>query len=134
MYSYNVSAWKFLPLKMKDALNCVATLNCLEAFGRLPNATARAPVMDHVEAIRNKFHRSTLDEFEANQDVVRRLDFAKDLTEQVKKMERGGTPTGELSPRSKSLSDIEDCHFLIFGLVGSKYCVAFERKVRSKHA
>jgi hypothetical protein len=105
MYQSDVSAWPSLPQKMKDALNCVATLNCLEAFGRLPNAAACGPIIDHVDVIRAKYDRMTVEEFDTDESVSQRLEFAKSLTKQIVKKERQSKPLlGGRSTRSKLLS------------------------------
>ena len=102
MYQSNFSSWPSLPQKMKDALNCVATLNGLEAFGHLPNAAACGPIIDHVDMIREKYKAMAVEEFNVNEVVSQRLKFAKSLTEQIVKTERQSKPLlGGRSTRSK---------------------------------
>ena len=107
MYQSDVSTWPSLPQKMKDALNCVATLNGLEAFDRLPDAAAWRPIIDHVDLIRTKYERMSVDDFEADKGVCQRLEFAKSLTEKTVKTERQSKPRlGGRSSRSRNYQNI----------------------------
>lgn len=104
MYQSDVSSWSSLPQKMRYALNCVATLNGLEAFGYMPNAAARGPIIDHVDVIRAKYDKLTGSEFEADEDVCQRLGYARSLTEDILKAERQSKGFKGRSTRSKFLA------------------------------
>lgn len=101
MYQLEAAAWKSSPRKLKDALDCIATLNALKAFDRIPASAECQPVIDHVDAIRSKHVKLSEEDLENDDDVNRKLEFAKSLTAEIVKKGRQRQSNKGMTNRSK---------------------------------
>ena len=88
IYDHTPEVWATLPAKLKDALDCRATVMCVEVVSRNRALGERQLVFDHVDVIRQKYRNMTLTAFETDEDVARRLRAARVLAEEIVEADR----------------------------------------------